>query len=440
MKSLTNMKHTLLLVIVVLSLTTDIPAQGSETFDIATFIPPKGWSRQANQSSVQFSTENKATGEACLMTVFRSTPGVGTSRENFDAAWETLVKGSMNVTAPQMQPTLDLVEWKVETGAAPFTTDGSKGVAMLVTVSGHGTMMNALILANGASYESVITSFLDSFTLKKPALTAANTSPAGSPTSGIKDGYAFSTTNFDDGWSSFVRSDWVETVKGDTVVLLHYGITITTEMRRDIPNTYWNQIAAPRYTIRNLYPTDYEQRVVQADGIDKATGKKIFVTFQVISKNGTAYCYEIVTPTKESFTRQFPAMNDLEKLSGYNRFAVGKNDLIGNWQAGDGAFTQYYFVSSGNYAGMNITVSNLKYSFMNGTSYKQEYQAVNNGVYAAENSAGKYTVSNWDVTTTDQQGKVSDFAAWFEATKGGRILHLHNKKFSGQHYRLGRYK
>lgn len=57
------------------------------------------------------------------------------------------------------------------------------------------------------------------------------------------------------------------------------------------------------------------------------------------------------------------------------RFAIGKNDLIGTWQAGGGAFTQYYFVSSGNYAGMNITVSNLKYFFANGTSYRTEVKA-----------------------------------------------------------------
>src|SRR5215207_8759168 len=82
-----------------------VSAQSTETFDIATFKSPKGWSRQVTESSIRFSTEDKATGGACLITLFKAIPSVGTSRENFDAAWETLVKESVNVTPPpQMQP------------------------------------------------------------------------------------------------------------------------------------------------------------------------------------------------------------------------------------------------------------------------------------------------------------------------------------------------
>jgi hypothetical protein len=47
-----------------------------------------------------------------------------------------------------------------------------------------------------------------------------------------------------------------------------------------------------------------------------------------------------------------------------------------------------------------------------------EFKAVNRGVYGSENATGKYTVNNWDVSTIDQKGKVSDFSAWFEALKG----------------------
>ena len=87
---------------------------------------------------------------------------------------------------------------------------------------------------------------------------------------------------------------------------------------------------------------------------------------------------------------------------------------------------------------MNITVSNLKYVFVTNTNYRTEVKAVTNSVYASEKEIGKYTVSNWDVSTTDQKGKLSNLSAWFEATKGGRILHLLNKKYSSEHYLLGK--
>lgn len=223
---------------------------------------------------------------------------------------------------------------------------------------------------------------MESVSLKKPVVeigagTVKNAPVASSPTA-YSDGFAFSTTNFDDGWDAAIKNDWVEVTKGSTTVLLHYGIAMTDEMRRDISNAYWNQIAANKYNVKNLYPTDYSvlkdfpYYFIQADATEKATGKNIFVSFQVIPKNGTAYCYEIITPTRSAFTQQFPTMDTIETLSGFNRFAIGKNDLIGTWQAGGGAFTQYYFVASGNYAGMNITVSNLKYIFANGGSYRTE--------------------------------------------------------------------
>ena len=417
--------------------------QVTQTFDIATFQPPTGWKKQPGQLSVQFSTEDSA-GAFCLITLYKSLPGLGDSKENFAAAWQTVVKEAVAVSnAPQMQPS-NPADWTIEMGSAPFEKDGAKGVVVLVTVSGYGKMKSAMIITNTRAYESQITRFLESFTFSKPVSAAVNGGVPNSAPVRNGDGYAFTTSNFDDGWNAAIKSDWVEVTKGDTKVLLHYGITITDEMRRDLSNSYWNQIAANKYLIKNLYPTNYSvlkdfpYYFVQADATEKATGKNVFVSFQVIPKNGTAYCYEVVTPTKSSFSQQFPTMDKIENLSGYNRFAIVDSDLIGTWQAGAGAFTQYYFVSSGNYAGMNITVSNLKYIFVNGTSYRTEVKAVTNSIYASEKEIGKYAVGNWEISTTDQNRKLSSFSAWFEATKGGRILHLLNKQYSSEHYQLAK--
>jgi len=432
-----------LVFICALALSISTFAQAPETFDIATFKSPAGWAKQPSETTFQLSTEDKAKGTYCLITLFKSIPANGDAKKNFDAAWQTVVKSVVNPTAqPQMFPSDNKEEWKAEGGFAPFEKNGEKGVAVLYALSGYGKMVNILVLTNTLDYEPTITSFLESFSLKKLApVNGAVPNPA---RVGAGDGYTFTTSNFDDGWNAAIKSDWVEVTKGDTTVLLHYGITITDEMRRDLSNSYWNQIAANKYQIKNLYPTNYSvlkdfpYYFVQADATEKATGKNVFVSFQVIPKNGTAYCYEIVTPTKSSFSQQFPTMDKIENLSGYNRFAIGNSDLIGTWQAGAGAFTQYYFVSSGNYAGMNITVSNLKYIFVNGSSYRTEVKAVTNSTYASEKEIGKYTVSNWDISTTDQNRKLSNFSAWFEATKGGRILHLLNKKYSSEHYQLAK--
>src|SRR6187397_2477380 len=96
-----SMKLILILIVCVLSLSVNSLAQAAETFDIATFQPPKGWNKQTGRDAVQFSVEDK--GNYCLIMLFKSVPGLSSPKENFDAAWSTIVKETVTVSnAPQM--------------------------------------------------------------------------------------------------------------------------------------------------------------------------------------------------------------------------------------------------------------------------------------------------------------------------------------------------
>ena len=165
------MKQLLCLVICFVSFSISSLAQVPGTFDIATFKAPKGWNKQASQTSLQLSTEDKASGAYCLITLLKSLPGTEDSKANFDAAWDTVVKATVNVsTAPQMvSPTAD-DGWEAQSGVAAFEKDGTKGIAMLVTISGYGKMVNVLVLTNTDAYQQTISDFLGSATLKKPAV------------------------------------------------------------------------------------------------------------------------------------------------------------------------------------------------------------------------------------------------------------------------------
>lgn len=153
------------------SLSLSALGQTSERFDIATFQSPKGWNKQATQDLAQFSTEDKTQRTYCVITLFKSLPGIGSAKENFDAAWQTVVQTVVNPTAaPQMFPSDNKEDWQVVGGFAPFEKDGEKGVAVLYTASGYGKMVNALVLTNTQAYEAAITAFLESISFKKPAL------------------------------------------------------------------------------------------------------------------------------------------------------------------------------------------------------------------------------------------------------------------------------
>jgi hypothetical protein len=152
-------------------------AQTTETFDISTFQSPKGWTKQVGQDAVQFSVADNDS--YCLIMLYRSIPGLGSPKENFDAAWSTIVKEAVAVSAaPQMLPADGKGEWLIAGGFAPFEKDGSKGVAMLITATGYGRMVNALVLTNTQAYEAAVTAFLESISFKKPAVQTPPQTPA----------------------------------------------------------------------------------------------------------------------------------------------------------------------------------------------------------------------------------------------------------------------
>ena len=155
-------------------------AQRTDTFDIATFQAPNGWQRRAGADGIQFSIEDKATGTFCLISLLRSMPSLGSSKENFDAAWQTITKETVNVSAaPQMQAVGNKDGWEIVSGSAPFEKDGAKGVAVLVNATGHGKMMNVMVLTNSDVYENNISAFLESVSLKKPAVEIPTQTPVG---------------------------------------------------------------------------------------------------------------------------------------------------------------------------------------------------------------------------------------------------------------------
>ena len=129
------MKQILITVICILSVSLSAFGQTSDTFDISTFQAPKGWTKQVGQDAVQFSIADKDS--FCLITLYKSLPSLGSPKENFDAAWSTIVKETVTVSAaPQMFPADTKGEWQVAGGYAPFVKSGEKGVVVLYTASG----------------------------------------------------------------------------------------------------------------------------------------------------------------------------------------------------------------------------------------------------------------------------------------------------------------
>ncbi|MBK8952627.1 MAG: hypothetical protein IPM85_10440 [Chitinophagaceae bacterium] len=126
----------------------------TETFDITMYKAPKGWKKEKSESAIQFSKEEAAKGTYCMISLLKSVPGTTNSKENFEAAWETVVKGMVNVTTePEMQTPNSENGWEAQSGYGSFEMEGNKGIVLLVTSTGFEKMVNIIILTNSDVYE-----------------------------------------------------------------------------------------------------------------------------------------------------------------------------------------------------------------------------------------------------------------------------------------------
>jgi hypothetical protein len=425
-----------------------------QTFDIINYTAPKTWKKKPSADALQFTTENASSGGYCIITLYKSVPGGDDPTVNFNASWDALVKETFSLeAAPEMQPMQEEDGWKALSGYASFEKDGTKGVALLVTTTGFGKAVNALILTNSGEYETVIGEFLGGINLKKPTVTnepvikttATNTNNEKPAT---QTGYTFSSTNFDDGWVSTIGNDWILVTKEKTKVYLLYPVPYNA---MDFSGTgvrdrdyYWDKVVSKYFTIETKQYNDngevigsFQPDYVEGWARNKQTGERCFIGMRLSVVPKAAYITIAAVPDEATLRQMFPKANekyvsDLANMSSYNKFAVGPKDLVGTWADSKTATMQWNYVTPSGYegyAGMTVAATSATFNFnANGT-----YTSIHNGATGVvgalntfqQNYKGKYTMANWNVTATNRwDGKTESFDASFEVIRGGRLLHL----------------
>jgi hypothetical protein len=431
-----------------------------ETFDLATYTFPKGWKKEKTESSVSFGKEDVKKGSYCLLILYKSVSGTGNSKNDFDAAWESIVKGMLPITAaPEMQTASEEGGWEGQSGYAPFEKDETKGLAMLVTMSGYQKMMNLLILTNTQDYQSDIEKFLASVKLKKPVITkqvpATNTDKTNKVTTSkpvVANGFTFNTSNFDDGWIAVEQPDWVEVTRNNIKVHIHYPNKKADEYNTDLLGglqNAWNVLVVPKYnniTKLEFKPLHDWQSIefAEADAVEKTTGKNVHITFFKKNYSGGAGKYlEFITNDKNSFEKEFGAYNNqassaswdkIANMATYNKFAVSAKDLSGKWTTNFSSMQMYVNAYTGASAGATSYASNQSYEFSSGNSYKWNIGVASGIVgslkFQSAKAGWKFSVpNNWQVSFSDIEGKPKTYNAYFVCIKGARVLWLDGTAF-----------
>jgi hypothetical protein len=262
--------------------------------------------------------------------------------------------------------------------------------------------------------------------------------------------FAFSTTNFDDGWSSTVQEDWVQVTKGTSKVLIHYPNKLAdayNSVVSDGLNNAWNILVAPKYSTANnfeLKPVSGWQTIefAEADAVEKATAKKVHVVlFKMNYNNGSGKYLEFITPDKKSFEQEFGVYHEtssgwekMENMANYNKFAVAASDLNGKWTNDFTGMQQYVNAYTGASAGADTHASNEVFEFDADNTYRWSLSVasgfVGNIKFQSVKSNGKISLPNiWQVSFSDIEGKPRTYNVFFSCIKGARVLWIDDKAY-----------
>lgn len=454
-KSNCYMKFFILAVLLLSNLV--LAAQNKERFDNVSYLVPKGWQKETGNGSVNHTIVNAANGHYAKLIVYKTIPGTGNLQTDFEKEWTDLVATPYQASKkPELTEETLPNNWKLKTGTSEFSFNGNRSVVILVTAVNQKNKMSLVFLTNSETYISDLEKIAGSLEFSKIKGKDPVTQSGHSTQPPVNGNYTFSSTHFDDGWTSTVQNDYVLVEKNNSSVYLNFSVPYNASQFsgtgiRDAAY-YWDTYVTRQFTVKTKQFNDGSSMALKPPymegyATDKRTGKSCFIGMYLVIVPNAANVIIGTAPDETAFRRLFPKANDpfgsdLAAMTRYNKFAVAAKDLPGKWQNGNTSTAQWYYTSPSGYegyAGMTLAATSATFQFnTNGT-----YTSIHNGATGAvgnmntfqQEYKGTYTVNNWVISATNRYGGKNDkFDASFMAVRGGRILYLNNGK--GQQYSL----
>lgn len=432
-------------------------AAQKETFDIISYTAPSGWKADKKDDVVIYSKTDTKKKTWCQLGIYGSVISKGSADEDFNTIWNELAVRNYKAFGLKTNAIIQNDDWLIKTGAGNFTLNNSGASVFLTTMTGQGLCISFIATTNSADYINDIQELLGSIQLKTPSLNQMenkenNRGGSNESIPGNTKNYPFTPTNFDDGWISTAKEDWVEVAKPGIKVLIHYPnqqADAHNFNKLDGDNHAWNLLVAPKYTgIRNFSERGIQDfnsiTFLTADATDKNSGKQVHVVlFKKHYDNGNGRYLEVVADNQQVFEQEFgrnyinrsswdyfeqsKSWDRLANMQWRNKFSLDENSLLGKWSSSTYASLSYYYVNGGGYAGATSTSLADEFTFLPGNKYESEHAGasgvVGNQKFSREVYKGNSTIDNWSITLSNRfQGATEKYDCYFEAVKGGRIL------------------
>lgn len=173
-----------------------------QSFDVVSFVVPKGWEQQQGEAGVQLSVSDKKTGAYAVAVITKATSSGAAASDNFNTDWTRLVKSTVQVNeAPTMQAPQQENGWTIVSGSASYSEGHNKGMTTLITATGAGQMASVVLMTNSQQYQNELLALISSLELTKVTQNEAGPAtrlpqPGKSSVVGLWTDYLLETTGY----------------------------------------------------------------------------------------------------------------------------------------------------------------------------------------------------------------------------------------------------
>ncbi len=158
-----------ILLLLMLTFFTNCSSAQTETFDLASFTPPKGWTKEVKENLISYTKTDNKKKTWCQIGIYRSIASKGSIEADFDSEWQLLAATPYKIEgAPKSGGIQEAEGWKIKVASGTFSFNESNAQVILSVMSGYGRAVSIMAINNSQNYMPQIRDLLESVHLKIP--------------------------------------------------------------------------------------------------------------------------------------------------------------------------------------------------------------------------------------------------------------------------------
>lgn len=153
----------------------------SQTFDLITYTPPKGWKAEQKQNVISYTISDTKKKTWCQIGIYKSIASKGSIESDFKNEWTELAVKQYKASGLKENEIVSADEWKIKAGGGKFIFNKADATVLLTTITGHNVCVSIIAITNTEDYIDQIQGLLESVDLKKPDVIKPTTTPVNNP-------------------------------------------------------------------------------------------------------------------------------------------------------------------------------------------------------------------------------------------------------------------